>query len=134
MLFWYLAAPVAIIVRACTTEEIFREPREYCADRQAFYCERLQRAGDTTLARRAHCFMLQKLFYIPTCEYCFSFWVSLAVVLVAGYRIEFDDWRGLALAIFVVMGVANVYMSAFSQLRVDSRKDRAMAEQLEDNH
>lgn len=37
------------------------------------------------------------------------------------------------LAAPVAMGLANVYMSAFSQLRVDSRKDRAMAEQMEDN-
>ncbi|HJT34433.1 MAG TPA: hypothetical protein VJ783_20545 [Pirellulales bacterium] len=134
MLFWFLAAPVAIIVRACTTEEICREPREYCEARQAFYREQLHAADHASLGRRAAYLVLQKLFYIPTCEYCFSFWVSLALVVIAGYRIHFDDWRGLALATFVVMGVANVYMSAFSQLRVDSRKDRAMAEQLEDNH
>lgn len=131
MLFWFLAAPVAIIVRACTTEEICREPREYCQARHSYYRQRFCNAGESGFGRRATCFAMQKLFYMPTCEYCFSFWVSLAVVLIAGYRIHFDDWRGLALATFVVMGMANVYLSAFSQLRVDARKDRAMAEQLE---
>lgn len=81
--------------------------------------------------RRATDFVLQKLFYMPTCEFCSSFWISLVVVMIAGYRIHFDDWRGGALACFVVMGVANVYLSIFSQIRIDARKDRAVAENLE---
>lgn len=40
----------------------------------------------------------------------------------------YPDWRGYALAVFVVMGVANVYMSVFSLLRVDLRKTRDEAE------
>ena len=130
MLFWFLAAPVAILVRAFTTEEIAREPREYCSQRQACYRDG-QRRPEASLVDRARCFLLQKLFYMPTCDYCLSFWVSLAVVLIADYRISFDDWRGSALACFVVMGVANAYLALFAYLRVDIRKDRAVANKVE---
>ncbi len=129
MLFWFLAVPVAILVRAFTTEEIAREPRDYCSQRQACYRDRA--GGDASLVDRVWCFVLQKLFYMPTCEYCLSFWVSLGVVWLADDRIYFDDWRGFVLACFVVMGVANVYMGLFGLLRVDMRKERAVAKDLE---
>jgi hypothetical protein len=130
MLFWFLAAPVAILARALATEEIGREAREFCAAQQAC-CQERRRSSDAGKIRCAADFLLQKLFYMPTCEFCSSFWVSLIVVLIAEYRIHFDDWRGVALACFVVMGLANVYLSVFTQIRVDSRKDRAVAEDLE---
>ncbi|HEX7446056.1 MAG TPA: hypothetical protein VF306_00845 [Pirellulales bacterium] len=129
MLFWFLAAPVAILVRAFTTEEIGREPREYCSQRQACYRDR--RGADCSLVDRAWCFVLQKLFYMPTCDFCLSFWVSLAVVWLAEYQIFFSDWRGSALACFVVMGVANLYLALFALLRVDMRKERAVAKEFE---
>lgn len=130
MLFWFLAVPVAILVRTFTTEEIAREARDYCSQRQTAYHEKQQSAG-ASLARRVYCFTARKLHYIPTCDYCLSFWVSLVVVLIAQYKIEFDDWRGTALACFVVMGVANVYLALFTHLRVDVRKERALAEHIE---
>jgi hypothetical protein len=130
MLFWFLAAPVAIIVRACTTEEVAREARDYCIRRHGYYQEK-QCQADASLGSRVCCFALQKLHYMPTCDYCLSFWVSLVVVVVAQYEMAFDDWRGTALACFVVMGVANVYLSLFSLLRVDSRKERAIAKTIE---
>lgn len=130
MLFLYLAAPVAIIVRAFTTEEICREPRDYCRARHSCYRDRCSR-HDAGLFCRARDFLLQKLFYLPTCDYCLSFWVALAVVWIAGYSIVFDDWRGVALAVFVVMGVANVYLALFTHLRVDAKKERALAEAIE---
>lgn len=133
MLFWFLAAPVAIIVRACTTEEICKEPREYCSRQHEFYQQRSRNGPHASFGRRALGFALQKLFYIPTCEYCLSFWITLPVVLIADYRMFFQDWRGMVLACFVVMGVANVYLALFSNLRVDSRKDRAIADTIEGN-
>lgn len=130
MQFWFLAVPVAIIVRAFTTEEIAREARDYCSRRQTAYHEKQQSAG-ASFARRAYCFAARKLHYVPTCDYCLSFWVSLVVVWIARCEIEFNDWRGTALACFVVMGVANVYLALFAYLRVDSRKERALAERIE---
>jgi hypothetical protein len=53
------------------------------------------------------------------------------VVWIAEYRLYFTDWRGFGLATFVVMGVANVYLSLFSHIRVDLRKERAVAKTFE---
>lgn len=132
MQFWFLAVPVAILVRAFTTEEIAREARDYCSRRQAAY-QKKQGSEGVSFARRAYCFAARKLHYIPTCDYCLSFWVSLVVVLIAEYKMEFSDWRGTALAWFVVMGVANVYLALFTHLRVDARKERALAKRIEDD-
>lgn len=133
MLFWLLAAPVAIIVRACTTEEVFRQPREFCATRHRQYGESLRGPGGANFTQRVSLFVLEKLCYIPTCDYCLSFWVSLIVVWLAEFSLHFDDWRGFALATFVVMGVANVYLAIFSHLRVDLRKQRATADKIEES-
>lgn len=131
MLLWYLAVPVAIIVRACTTEEIFRQPREFCATQNRRYSELFGQHREAPLWKRARYIMLSKLCYVPTCDFCFSFWISLLVVSIAEYQLYFDDWRGFALATFVVMGVANVYLSLFSHIRVDLRKERAVAKTIE---
>jgi hypothetical protein len=131
MLFWFLAVPVAVIVRAITTEEIFRQPREFCASRNRHYGGLYDQRDQASLGARARYLLLSKLCYVPTCDFCLSFWVSLAIVWIAGYSLYFDDWRGFALALFVVMGIANVYLSAFSHLRVDLRKERAAAEKIE---
>jgi hypothetical protein len=131
MLYWFLAAPVAIIVRACTTEEVFRQPREFCAARHRQYGDLLRRRDSASMAERARLFVLEKACYVPTCDFCLSFWLSLVVVWIADYALFFEGWRGFALATFVVMGVANVYLSVFSHLRVDLRKQRATAEKIE---
>lgn len=130
MLFWFLAVPVAIIVRAFTTEEIFRQPREFCAQQHQHYDD-LTANGAQRFAGRLRYLLLAKLCYVPTCDFCFSFWVSLVVVWIAEYSMYYNGWRGFALATFVVMGVANVYLSGFSHLRVDLRKERAVAETIE---
>ena len=130
MLFWFLAVPVAIIVRACTTEEVFRQPREFCASQNRRYEDLLDRE-QANFVERARYFALSKLCYVPTCDFCFSFWISLLVVWIADYYLYFDDWRGLALATFVVMGMANVYISLYSHIRVDLRKERAVAKTIE---
>lgn len=130
MLFWFLAVPVAIIVRAFTTEEIFRQAREFCANRNVHYCELIGR-NPCRSSERIRYLVLSKLCYMPTCDFCLSFWISLLVVWIADYFLYFSDWRGIALATFVVMGVANVYLSAFSHIRVDLRKERAVAKTIE---
>ncbi len=111
---FYYAAVVAVLVRSITKEEITREPRRWLSDF----------AHD-----RRHNRVLRKLAYMPTCEFCCSFWVTL--ILLAGvfqFGLIFDDWRGYFVSIFTVMAVANVYMSLFDYLRVDLRKERAVAE------
>ncbi|HZU34523.1 MAG TPA: hypothetical protein VFA18_01370 [Gemmataceae bacterium] len=114
---FYYAAVVAILVRALVKEEIFREPRAWL---------------ERYLEDRHHPWLLRKAAYMPTCEFCCSFWVSLILILaVFHYRLLFDDGRGYFVSIFVTMAVANVYMAAFSLIRVDLRRERAVAEHIE---
>ena len=109
-LFWLfvLSLPVASVTWTVTHEEIFRELRDDCATR----------------SRTCHRLVQRKFFYIFTCEYCFSHYVALTFVIVTGYRLLLDDWRGLLIAWLSVVGLANVYMSLFGRLRVDIKAER----------
>ena len=116
-LFWLfvLAIPIACVSWTVTHEELFREPRDYCI--------RCSRSRPTLLAR--------KFFYLFTCEYCFSHYITAAFVLLTGYRLLLDDWRGYVLSFFALVWVSNVYMSAHHRLRVDIRSERAEADVAE---
>ena len=105
-----LAAPVAVISWTVTHEEIFREPRDYCERR----CETARR-----LAAR-------KFFYVFTCEYCFSHYVSAAWLAFTRFHLLYaaGDWRGYFLAWMAMVWVANVYMSVFGRLRLDIKRER----------
>ena len=103
-----LAAPVACVAWTVTHEEVFREPREWCARRS--------QSGRSLVER--------KFFYLFTCEYCFSHYVALAVVLGTGYQLLVPDWRGSILGWFTIVWVANVYMSLFGRLRLDIKRER----------
>ncbi len=105
--FW-IAAAVAIIAWTQAKEEITRELREW-----------LQRQSET-----AKSIFTRKLAYMLTCEFCFSFWVSLLSLIVFRHRVAYADWRGVILAQFVTWGIANIYMTAYSRFRVEIRKDQ----------
>jgi len=107
-----LALPVSSIAWTITHEEIFREPREWAADRS--------RTAATVVAR--------KFFYICTCEYCFSHYVAAAFVALANFQLLVADWRGYLIAWLAVVAVANLYMSLFGRLRVDIKSERLEAE------
>jgi hypothetical protein len=96
-----LAIPIACIAWTVTHEEIFREPRDWCAGKSKS-CPRIYQ---------------RKFFYLFTCEYCFSHYVTAAFVLITGYWLLFDDWRGYLIAGFSLVWIANVYMSSFARLR-----------------
>jgi hypothetical protein len=102
-----LALPVASIAWTITHEEIFREPREWAADRS--------RTASSVLAR--------KLYYICTCEYCFSHYVAAAFIALTEFRLLLPDWRGYLIAWFAVVAVANLYMSFYGRLRVDIKSE-----------
>lgn len=110
-----LALPIACIAWTVTHEEIFREPREWC--------ERRSTKSKWLLAR--------KFFYIFTCEYCFSHYVTIAVLIVTRYTLLFPDWRGYVIAGFSLVWIANVYMSLYARIRVSVNKDRAETKVLE---
>ncbi|HEX7281738.1 MAG TPA: hypothetical protein VF239_06755 [Vicinamibacterales bacterium] len=103
-----LAAPIACVAWTVTHEEVFREVRDYCA----------------TKSRNCRSIFARKFFYLFTCEYCFSHYVALGVVLITGYRLLLPDWRGAILGWFTLVWIANVYMSLFGRLRLDIKRER----------
>ena len=113
-IFWIviLSLVVASIAWTVTQEEIFREWREVCVDKS--------KSCRTVLER--------KFFYVFTCEYCFSHWVTLLVLIFTGFRVLIDDWRGYVLAFFLLPWVANQWMSLYRRLRVDIKHENLMAE------
>lgn len=98
-----LAIPIACASWTVTREEVFREPREYCV-RRSKDCGRLAE---------------RKFFYLFTCEYCFSHYVTAFFLVVTRFTLLYEGWRGYLIAWFALVWVANVYMSAFNRLRLD---------------
>jgi hypothetical protein len=107
-----LAVPVASVAWTVTHEEVFREPREYC-QRRSEKCRRL---------------LERKFFYLFTCEYCFSHYVAAFFLILTGYKLLLDDWRGFLIAWFAVVWVANLYMGIFGRLRLDIKSERTEIE------
>jgi hypothetical protein len=107
-----LALPTACIAWTVTHEELFREPREWLAER----------------SRRSRYWYQRKLCYVWTCEYCFSHYVAAAVIAVVDFPLLLPDWRGYLLAWFSLVAVANVFMSAYGRLRVEIRKEKTSLE------
>ncbi|HEX7184601.1 MAG TPA: hypothetical protein VF756_22445 [Thermoanaerobaculia bacterium] len=103
-----LAVPIACVSWTVTHEEIFREPREYFVRRY----------------ENANSLFKRKLFYLPTCEYCFSHYVAIFFLFITRYRLLLDDWRGYLLSFFALVAVANVYMSAFGRLRQEVKSEK----------
>lgn len=110
-----LAIPIASVAWTITHEEIFREPREFCA-----------RQSDVN-----RLFAGRKFYYIFTCEYCFSHYVAFFFLLITRYKLLYPDWRGYLIAGFALVWVANQYMSIYAHLRLDIRKDRIEIKHVE---
>lgn len=111
-----LAIPIACIAWTVTHEEVFKEPREYCSKR----------------SKTAKTLLIRKLFYLFTCEYCFSHYVTALFLFLTSYKLLLDDWRGYIIAGFSLVWIANVYMSVFGFIRQDIKKDRTEIECMED--
>jgi hypothetical protein len=111
-----LAFPIACVAWTVTHEEVFKEPREYCLNR----CH-----NGKTIAER-------KFFYLFTCEYCFSHYVTIVMLIITKYQLLFNDWRGYFIAGFALIFVANVYMSLFALIRIDLKKVRQETETAEE--
>jgi len=110
-----LAIPIAAIAWTITHEEIFREPRKYCAQ---------QSESNPSLFWR-------KFYYIFTCEYCFSHYVTIIFLIITRYKLLYDDWRGYLIAGFALVWIANQYMSIYAHVRLDIRKDRIEIKHVE---
>src|SRR4051812_25538753 len=110
-----LAIPVACISWTVTHEEIFREPREYCVN----------------CSKNAQSIWKRKFFYLFTCEYCFSHYISAFFVAFTQYQLLLDDWRGYLLAAFALVWIANIYMSIYNLIRQDTKTVKLEAQKKE---
>src|ERR671912_956610 len=116
-LIWLFILPLAIacIAWTVTHEEVFREPRDYCKDKSE---------TSPTLLRR-------KFFYLFTCEYCFSHYVTIFMLLITGYKLMFNDWRGYLISGFALVWIANIYMSLFGLLRQNIKLEKIKSKVVE---
>ena len=67
----------------------------------------------------------RKFFYLFTCEYCFSHYVTIFFLLLTHYHLLLDDWRGYLIAGFALVWIANTYMSLFAFIRQNVKKEQA---------
>lgn len=112
-----LALPIACVAWTVTHEEVFREPREYCIN--------YSKNGKTLLQR--------KFFYLFTCEYCFSHYVTVFFLFLTDFHLLMADWRGYIIAGFALVWIANVYMSLFAFIRQDIKKEKTEIALMEKN-
>jgi len=110
-----LAIPVACIAWTVTKEAIFKEIRDYCIDKSV-NCDKLYK---------------RKFFYLFTCEYCFSHYVTILILLMTQYHLIYPDWRGYILSGFSIVWIANVYMSLYNLIRIDLKKQTIIAKKEE---
>ena len=103
-----LAIPISCISWTVTHEDVFLESREYC--------KRKSQEGTTLLTR--------KFFYLFTCEYCFSHYVTICMLIVTRYHLLMGDWRGYLIAGFALVWIANIYMSLYAFIKIDIKKER----------
>ena len=106
-----LALPIACISWTVTHEEVFREPREYC-EKKSKDCRNL---------------LQRKLFYLFTCEYCFSHYITMFFLIITRYHMLYENWRGYLVSFFALVWIANIYMSLFGFIRVGMKKERLEA-------
>ena len=111
-----LALPIACIAWTVTHEEVFRELHDYCLQR----------------SEAARSWYVRKFFYLFTCEYCFSHYVTAAFVVMTGYKLLLDDWRGYVIGGFALVWIANIYMSVFARLRLVIKSERVAIELKEE--
>ena len=107
-----LAIPIACLTWTVTHEEIFKEPREYCR-KKSENCKNI---------------LQKKFFYLFTCEYCFSHYVTVAFLIITKFHLGYEDWRGYLIGGFSLVWIANLYMSIFARLRVSTKKEEMEAD------
>jgi hypothetical protein len=107
-----LAIPIACVAWTVTHEEVFREPREYCARR----------------SQNCRSWFERKFFYLFTCEYCFSHYIAAAFLIITRFKLLFPDWRGYLIAFFSLVWIANQYMSIYNRLRLDIKTEKLESE------
>ncbi len=103
-----LAIPIACITWTVTHEEVFREPREYCTNRSS----------------NAKRILTRKFFYLFTCEYCFSHYVTIVFLIITDYKFLMTNWTGYIISGFSLVWIANIYMSLLGLIKQDINKEK----------
>jgi len=119
-LYWLLILSfvVACVAWTVTQETIFEEWREAAKKR----------------SEKSANVLVRKFFYVWTCEYCFSHWVTIVDLFITGFHLLLDDWRGYLIAFFTLPWLANILMSLYRSIRVEIKHENALAEQtIEEN-
>jgi len=112
-----IAIPVAYITWTITHEEIFRELIQYCER-----CSRMAKSLPT-----------KKFYFLFTCEFCLSHYVTILVLLIMPFQLLYNDWRGYLLAGISLVWIANIYMSLFYTVRIgikSEKKDIQLTEEI----
>ena len=110
-----LAIPVACIAWTFTHEQIFSEVHDYCSE----------------CSKKSRSIIKKKFFYLFTCEYCFSHYVTALLLIVTKYHLLYDGWRGYIIAGFSLVWIANIYMSIYNRVRVILKKEKIESEIIE---
>lgn len=105
-----LALPIACASWTVTHEEVFREPREFCKD----------------MSQKCKPLPARKFFYLFTCEYCFSHYVTAFFLIITRFTMLYEGWRGYLISWFALVWMANVYMSIFNRLRLDIKHENVV--------
>ena len=101
-----LAIPVASAAWTVTHEAIFRELQQFCRSQQS-----------------SRSFLRRKFFYVFTCEYCFSHYVSALLLFITRFKLLFPDWRGYLISWLSLVWIANQYTSIYDRLRLDIKHE-----------
>jgi hypothetical protein len=108
-----IGLPIACISWTVTHEEVFLEPREFCKEK----------------SKNCRPLYLRKLFYLFTCEYCFSHYVAGLFLIFTHFQLLYAGWRGYLISEFALVWIANLYMNVFSRLRLDIKSERLTIEE-----
>ena len=57
--------------------------------------------------------------------------MTLFLLVLSGFRLLIDDWRGYILAFFVITWLANQWMSLYRRLRVEIKHENVKAKEVE---
>ena len=110
-----LPIPIACIAWTVTFEEVFREPREYCIKR----------------SKESKVLLVRKFFFLFTCEYCFSHYVTIVFLFLTQYQLLLSGWRGYIISGFALVWIANLYMNVFALIRQGIKKEKTEIKVLE---
>lgn len=103
-----LAIPISSVTWTITHEEVVSEFRNFCVARSKT-CRRIYE---------------RKFFYLFTCEYCFSHYVTAAFLILTRFKLLYPGWRGYLIAEFSLVWLANLYMGIFGVVRLDLKRER----------